>query len=241
MTAEWTDCSLAARAIAAQMPPSGRDCATGTARRRPKVWILRALHQAPAFGQFGAQVTLMSTAGRIWAQALSTGWITCFLKRSTSAPSSGRALVDRDVGHLLEDVVEARRPLARAEARRGRAVVDHVGDAARVHVGVERVDRTRSPTRWRPPSSGWPCSSRMSICAIIVRDVDAGRERVTRDLRLVALGAHLLRRPSTSRCRRSCPSGCFFRRSPARHDAADLVAARRPRRRSRRRTSRAAG
>src|SRR5947209_5817418 len=51
------------------------------------------------------------------------------------------ALVDGGEGQLREEVVEARGPLARAEARRRRAVVDHVRDAAGVHVRVERVDR----------------------------------------------------------------------------------------------------
>ena len=41
---------------------------------------------------------------------------------------------------LLEDVIEAGRPLAAAEACRVRAVVHHEGDAARVHVRVERVN-----------------------------------------------------------------------------------------------------
>mmetsp|Transcript_21519 Transcript_21519/g.85568 ORF Transcript_21519/g.85568 Transcript_21519/m.85568 type:complete len:782 (-) Transcript_21519:50-2395(-) len=50
------------------------------------------------------------------------------------------ARVDGREGLLLEEVVEARRPLARAQARRARAVVDHEGDALVVHVRAERVD-----------------------------------------------------------------------------------------------------
>eukprot|EP00962_Isochrysis_galbana_P023636 scaffold7147_cov130-Isochrysis_galbana.AAC.9 len=49
--------------------------------------------------------------------------------------------VDGGVGLLGQDVVEARGPLARAEAGGDGAVVHHVRDAARVHVRVERVDR----------------------------------------------------------------------------------------------------
>mmetsp|Transcript_79567 Transcript_79567/g.192796 ORF Transcript_79567/g.192796 Transcript_79567/m.192796 type:complete len:601 (-) Transcript_79567:30-1832(-) len=52
----------------------------------------------------------------------------------------GGALVDGDIRLLLEVVVEARRPLARAEARGVGAVVHHERDAAGVHVGVEGVD-----------------------------------------------------------------------------------------------------
>ena len=36
---------------------------------------------------------------------------------------------------LLKDIVEAGRPFACAETGRGRAVVDHVGDAFVVHIG----------------------------------------------------------------------------------------------------------
>ena len=50
------------------------------------------------------------------------------------------AVVDGGVRLLGEHVVEAGRPLAAAEAGGDRAVVDHVRDAARVHVRVERVD-----------------------------------------------------------------------------------------------------
>jgi len=50
-------------------------------------------------------------------------------------------IVSYRVGLLGQNVVEARGPLARAEARGDGAVVDHVGHAARVHVRVERVDR----------------------------------------------------------------------------------------------------
>mmetsp|Transcript_5044 Transcript_5044/g.11504 ORF Transcript_5044/g.11504 Transcript_5044/m.11504 type:complete len:533 (+) Transcript_5044:296-1894(+) len=49
------------------------------------------------------------------------------------------AAVDRRHRLLLDDVVEARRPLARSEARRVRAVVHHECDTLRVHVGVQAV------------------------------------------------------------------------------------------------------
>ncbi len=49
-------------------------------------------------------------------------------------------VIDRGIGDLGERVVETRRPLSGAQPRRGRAVVDHVGNAAGMHVGVERVD-----------------------------------------------------------------------------------------------------
>ena len=49
--------------------------------------------------------------------------------------------VDRGVGELAQQVVEARRPFAAAQARGGRTVVDHVADPARVHVGVQAIDR----------------------------------------------------------------------------------------------------
>lgn len=52
----------------------------------------------------------------------------------------GDASVDGGEGLLGEDVVEAGRPLAGAEAGGVRAVVHHEGDAAGVHVRVERVD-----------------------------------------------------------------------------------------------------
>ena len=45
-----------------------------------------------------------------------------------------------DICLLSEVVVESRSPLSAAEASRRGAVVNHVGNSARVHVGVERVD-----------------------------------------------------------------------------------------------------
>lgn len=107
-------------------------------------------------------------------------------------------LVVRDVRLLVQDVVEAGRPLARAQARGVAAVVDHERDAARVHVRVERVDglrelgsiqrfavaprsraRKSGPRRkiWRRASMidslqiseyGWPCSRSTSTVAIMV-------------------------------------------------------------------------
>ena len=70
---------------------------------------------------------------------------------------------------LLHDgVVEARRPLAGAEAGRGRAVVDHVGDAAGVHVGVQRVDRLDDRLVGDLRVAGGRARASTSICAIIV-------------------------------------------------------------------------
>jgi superfamily II DNA/RNA helicase len=50
-----------------------------------------------------------------------------------------RPVAGEGEGVLHERPVEAGGPLAGAQPRRGRAVVDHVGDPAGVHVGVERV------------------------------------------------------------------------------------------------------
>ena len=49
------------------------------------------------------------------------------------------AVVDGDVGLLGEVVVETRRPLSGAQARRCGTVVDHVRDALEMHVRVEGV------------------------------------------------------------------------------------------------------
>ena len=50
-----------------------------------------------------------------------------------------RAVVGRE-NLLLDQVVEARPPLARPQAGSGGTVVHHVGDTARMHVGVEGID-----------------------------------------------------------------------------------------------------
>jgi hypothetical protein len=55
--------------------------------------------------------------------------------------------------HLLEEVVEARGPLARAEAGGAGAVVHHEGDALGVHVGAERVHSLNHLHAHTPASS----------------------------------------------------------------------------------------
>mmetsp|Transcript_25254 Transcript_25254/g.63640 ORF Transcript_25254/g.63640 Transcript_25254/m.63640 type:complete len:256 (+) Transcript_25254:75-842(+) len=98
--------------------------------------------------------------------------------------------VDGRVRLLLQHVVEARRPLARAQAGGVRAVVHHEGDAARVHVGVQAVHRL---------DDGLIADLAVAVALLLearerghhVGDVDTGGEGVQRDVGLHARGAHL--------------------------------------------------
>lgn len=98
--------------------------------------------------------------------------------------------VVRGVGLLVEDVIVSRRPLARAETSGEGAVVNHEGDASRVHVRVERVDGF---------DDGLVAHFRVGVTLLAesvdlghhARAVHTGGERVERDLAVDALGANL--------------------------------------------------
>jgi len=98
------------------------------------------------------------------------------------------AAVDGGEGLLAKLVAKAGRPLAGAETSRGGAIVHHVGDAAGVHVRVERVNRF---------NDGLVGDFRIGV-PVLHEDVDLGHhradvdargERIERDRFLVPLGA----------------------------------------------------
>lgn len=79
--------------------------------------------------------------GRPQLAALNNGFVNRVLQEVSDSLRINRlAIIDRGVGELVEDVIEARSPFPGASLGGERAVVNHERNPTVVHVGAKRVD-----------------------------------------------------------------------------------------------------